>query len=91
VAEEYLAFQLEVEFVGVFLDSSQQFGRKRLGAEFLDKPLIIDFALNFPGCNYHLIVVFFSVRLSRNASPRLLLRNGVLAYMLFWMQFFIFG
>jgi hypothetical protein len=54
-----------------------------LGTEFFYEAFVVYFALNFPRGDYHIVVVFFSVRCSRFVSPVLLMRNGVLSYMLF--------
>ncbi len=66
VAEEYAAFQLEVEFVCVFFHAFEQLRREGLGAEFFDEAFVVDFALDFPGCDDHFVVVVF---LCRGVSP----------------------
>jgi hypothetical protein len=69
VAKENLSLELQVQFVGVFLDAFKQLGCEGLGAEFFYEALVVYFAFNFPGCDDHFVVIFFSVRYSRVFSP----------------------
>ena len=46
----------------MFFHALEEFGGEGLGAEFFDEAFVVYFAFNFPGCDYHfVVVVFFSV------------------------------
>jgi hypothetical protein len=67
VTKENLSLNLEMKSICEAFHALEKLWRERLGAEFLYEAFIVNYSFNFPGRNYHFIVVFFSVR--RSCSP----------------------